>query len=253
MSVMNDEIVPVDEITPLVHREAMTLAATEFDRMIEVLEGLQRPEWSLRTCCPLWDVREMAIHVLGMAEAQASVRQFAHDFRAANKRTEGAMIDAMTARQLTDRVGLTPEQVVRRLRVVAPKAVRARRRTPSFVRAAIKMRADAPFASERWPFGYLVDKIFTRDTWMHRLDISRATDRAMTLTAEHDGRLVADVVAEWASRHGKDFDLVLLGPAGGHWRKGERGTRLELDATGFCSILSGRNEGDGLLATPVPF
>jgi uncharacterized protein (TIGR03083 family) len=253
MSVRNDEIVPVDEIAPLVHREAMSLAATEFDRMIDMLEGLGSAEWSLRTCCPLWDVREMAIHVLAMAEAQASMRQFAHDFRAANKRTEGAMIDAMTARQLADRVGLGPDEVLRRLRAVAPKAVRARRRTPSIARAAIKMRADPPFAGERWPFGYLVDKIFTRDTWMHRLDISRATDRAMTLTAEHDGRLVADVVAEWASRHGTDFDLILLGPAGGHWRKGERGTRLELDATEFCSVLSGRSEGEGLLATPVPF
>lgn len=253
MSVMNDEIVPVDRITPLAHREAMTLAATEFDRIIAVLEGLDSAAWSLRTCCPLWDVREMAVHVLGMAEAQASMRQFAHDFRAASKRTEGAMIDAMTARQLADRVGLTSDQVVRRLRVIAPKAVRARRRIPSLVRAAIKMGADAPFAGERWPFGYLVDKIFTRDTWMHRLDISKATDRTMTLTAEHDGRLVADVVAEWASRHGKDFDLVLLGPAGGHWRKGERGMRLELGATEFCSILSGRDEGEGLLATPVPF
>jgi hypothetical protein len=45
----------------------------------------------------------MATHVLGMAEAQASFRQFAHDFRAASKRTGGKMIDAMTATQVRER------------------------------------------------------------------------------------------------------------------------------------------------------
>ena len=38
--------------------------------------------------------------------------------------------------------------------------------------------------------------ILTRDTWMHRVDISRATGRDLVLTAEHDGRIVADVVDE---------------------------------------------------------
>lgn len=37
---------------------------------------------------------------------------------------------------------------------------------------------------------------------MHRIDISRATGRPLTLTADHDGVLVADVVHEWAGRHG---------------------------------------------------
>ncbi len=86
MGVMNGEMVPVAAVPPLAHREAMVLAGAEFDRMIELLEDLDASEWSRRTCCPLWDVREMAIHALGMAEAQASMRQFAHDFRAAAKR-----------------------------------------------------------------------------------------------------------------------------------------------------------------------
>jgi len=45
----------------------------------------------------------MATHVLGMAEAQASSASFAHDFRAASKRTGGKMIDAMTATQVSER------------------------------------------------------------------------------------------------------------------------------------------------------
>jgi hypothetical protein len=115
------------------------------------------------------------------------------------------------------------------------------------------MRQDPPFETERWKFGYLVDTIFTRDTWMHRLDICRATGRDMVLTASHDGRLVADVVADWARRHGKPFVLTLTGPAGGTWQAGDATEALELDALDFCWTLAARTPGSGLLTTPVPF
>lgn len=88
--------------TPLGHTEAMGLAETEFVRMIEQLGSLSAEDWRQPTVCELWDVRAMASHVLGMAEAQASMRQFAHDFRAAAKRSGGKMIDAMTATQVGD-------------------------------------------------------------------------------------------------------------------------------------------------------
>jgi uncharacterized protein (TIGR03083 family) len=240
-------------IVPLRHGEAMELAATEFDRMVDLLRSLDDGDWRAQTVCELWDVRAMIAHVVGMAEAQASFRQFVHDFRAAQKRDGGAMIDAMTATQVREREDLTPRQLADRLAAVTPKAVRARRRSPAFVRWAVRMRQDPPFDTERWKFGYLVDTIFTRDTWMHRLDVCRATGREMVLTGEHDGRLVADVVAEWARRHGQAFELTLTGPAGGQWRSGDRGERLELDALDFCWILAGRSPGAGLLATNVPF
>jgi hypothetical protein len=64
---------------PLGHQEAMILAATEFDRMAAQLRALTPRDWAQPTVCELWDVRAMAAHVLGMAEAQASFRQFAHD------------------------------------------------------------------------------------------------------------------------------------------------------------------------------
>jgi hypothetical protein len=118
------------------------------------------------------------------------------------------------------------------------------------------MKQDPPFDAERWKFGYLVDRIFTRDTWMHRLDLCRATDREMTITADHDGRLVADVVAEWARRHGEPFSLVLTGPAGGRWTTHGSGApeiEIEMDALDFCWTLAGRAPGKGLLETPVPF
>jgi hypothetical protein len=91
---------------------------------------------------------------------------------------------------------------------------------------------------------------------MHRVDIARATGHGLVLTAEHDGRIVADVVAEWARRHGKPFTLHLEGPVGGAFTSGAAtGTDepITLDAVEFCRILSGRAIGAGLLSQEVPF
>ena len=243
----------VTTIPPLGHDEAMELAAAEFVRAVDLLRTLRADEWAMETVCTLWTVQSMVAHVVGMAEAQASLRQFMHDFGVARKRTGGAMIDALNAAQVRDRAELTPEQLVDRLATAAPRAVRARRRTPAVMRKLVRFKQDPPFETERWPYGFLVDTIFTRDTWMHRIDISRATGREMVLTQEHDGRIVADVVADWAHRHGKPFALTLTGPVCGRWRSGAGGESIELDALDFCWTVAGRSPGSGLLATPVPF
>jgi hypothetical protein len=110
-----------------------------------------------------------------------------------------------------------------------------------------------PSGPERWKIAFLMDIVFTRDTWMHRGDIARATGRELVLTADHDGRIVADAVADWARRHGRPFRLLLDGPAGGAFVQGNDGVELQLDAVEFCRVLSGRGDGDGLLAQEVPF
>jgi uncharacterized protein (TIGR03083 family) len=201
----------VAAIPRLNHDEAMQLAETEFARALDLLRQLGPEDWHKETVCPLWDVRAVVAHMVGMTEAQASVRQFVHDFQAASKRSGGPMIDAMTGTQVRERAELTPAQLIHRFEDSAPAAVRSRRRTPAVVRWAVRMKQDPPFELEHWKYGYLVDTVFTRDTWMHRLDISRATGRKMVLSPEHDGRLIADVVAEWARRHRQPFTLVLRG------------------------------------------
>jgi uncharacterized protein (TIGR03083 family) len=247
---MNTTVTRVGEIPEISRPEALGLAAAEFDRIAELLRSLDAEQWSRRTDCALWDVRALVGHIVGAAEGQASVREFAHQMRAAKKRTEGSMIDAMTATQVRERAQLSSGEIVERLATIAPKAVRGRRRLPAPVRK-MRMKVDPP--NERWTLGYLYDVIFNRDAWMHRVDLSRATGREMVLTAQHDGRIVADVVAEWARRHRQPFMLTLTGPAGGSYVAGDGGERLELDAVQFCRILSGRAEGEGLLSTEVPF
>jgi uncharacterized protein (TIGR03083 family) len=244
--------IDVASVPPITHQEWAVLAATEFDRVIDLLRQLTPDEWSSPTVCERWDVRAMVSHMVGMADCTARPREFMRVSRAAKKQG-GSWIDAVTAIQVRERASQSPQQLVKHLVEVAPAAVRSRRRTPGLLRNAIRFPGDPPFEHERYSLGYVLDTLSTRDPWTHRLDISRATGRPMVLTADHDGRLIADAVADWARRHGQPFDLTLTGPAGGRWHAGSGGPRLELDALEFCWTLSGRAESQGLLAIPVPF
>jgi uncharacterized protein (TIGR03083 family) len=244
----------VTAIPAIEHREAMKLQATELDRALDLLRTLDAEQWSTQTNCPDWDVRRMWLHVLGACEAGASMRENMHQMRAGRKRRKdlGVSLEAgLSAVQVAEREDLSPEELLERLERIAPKAVKGRTRTPRLMRA-VKIGIDAPVV-EKWALGYLIDIIYLRDAWMHRVDTARATGSELVLTAEHDGRIVADVVAEWARRHGQPFTLELTGDAGGVYTAGGGGESNVLDAVEFCCLLAGRGEATGLFTTIVPF
>ncbi len=231
------------------------LAAAEYDRVVETLEELTPEQWSTPTECPGWDVRAMAGHMLGMAQMVASMaenvrQQFSATRR--SKRDGGPMIDALTALQVEKNAGLTPAQVVAQMRTVGRKAARGRARTPGFLRNQT-MSQVIDGTEEWWTIGFMMDTILTRDPFMHRIDIARATGVLVAPTADHEGVIVDDVVREWAARHGAAYTLELTGPAGGHWSHGVGGEQLHMDASEFCRVLSGRAPGEGLLQQQVPF
>jgi uncharacterized protein (TIGR03083 family) len=238
-------------------RTAMRLAADEYTRFADAVAGLDGDDWGKSTDCPAWDVRQLACHVVGMAEMAAGMREAKRQQRLAGA-DAGAQqipfIDALTAVQVRERDDWTPARVVDGIRSVGPRAARGRRMTPFFMRRrAMPMPQLVNGRKETWTLGYLLDTILTRDPWMHRVDVARATGRPLELTAEHDGAIVADVVEEWAQRHGLPYRLTLTGPAGGAGSRGAGGAEVEIDAIEFCRIVSGRGPGEGLLATQVPF
>ena len=253
--------VPAPPRVPALDRQTSSrLAAEELARVGRLLTCLSPGDWSRPTDCPGWDVRALSTHLLGMAEMFSSfprnARQHLPAARAA-KRGE-VYIDALTARQVADRSALKPNEVVRQLAAAAPRNVRWRRKAPGVLRR--RAMPDAQLvgqgelaALETWTFGFLFDVILTRDAWMHRVDIARATEKQLELSPDHDGVLVADVVAEWASRHDQPYDLTLTGPAGGSWSRGGHGPAMTVDAVEFCRALSGRGPAAGLLSVSVPF
>jgi uncharacterized protein (TIGR03083 family) len=238
-------------------KTAMRLASEEYARFADALGELDPADWDQATDCPAWDVRQVACHTVGMAEMAAGIREGRRQQRiaGADAAEQGiAFVDALTALQVREREDWTPAQAVAGARSVAPRAARGRRMTPFFIRRrAMPMPQVLNGQPEMWSIGYTVDTILTRDPWMHRIDLSRATGQPLVLTAEHDGVLVADVVAEWAERHGLPYRLTLTGPAGGTWSSGIGGSVIEMDAIEFCRVVSGRGSGEGLLATEVPF
>jgi uncharacterized protein (TIGR03083 family) len=239
------------------HLSAMQLAATEYARGAELLARLEPAHWCAPTLNTGWDVRATVGHTVGMMEMAGSmpamIRQQRAALRAARRSGAPVSIDELTALQVRLNAPLTTGALIAKWHALAPKAVRQRRRIPGFVRArTMPERQLVGGQLETWTIGYLIDVILTRDPFMHRLDVHHATGLPLQLTAEHEGRLVDDVVREWAGRHGRPYTLELTGPAGGTWGTGG-GEKLCLDAVDFCRIVSGRGAGSGLLGTAVPF
>lgn len=250
--------IDVSTIQPLTHAEAMLRQAHELNCTLTLLRSIDHAAWMTPTDCPDWDVRAMYLHVLGACEAGASLRENVHQMRLARahrKHRGGPLEAALSAVQVRERVALSPAQILERLAATAPKTVRGRGRIPALVRNHAKLTVDGP-VWETWTLGYLIDTIYLRDVWMHRVDTAHAVGRPLELSAHHDGRVIAGVVAEWARRHDQPFALDLTGPAGGTYTRHPdhaEAQHLSLDAVEFCRTLAGRAVGTGLLATIVPF
>jgi uncharacterized protein (TIGR03083 family) len=245
----------VEDIPPITRAEAEGLARTEYGRVADQLRSLTPDDWRAATDCPLWDVRAMAGHTTGMLATFTSYRTLIGAMAAATraaKRSGEPMIDALTSKQVADHADLTTSDLIAKIDRVGPRAARWRASRPAPFRRLPRAQ-EVGGQAETWRMGYLLDVILTRDPWMHRIDTARATGRALELTPEHDGRIVADVVAEWARRHGRPFRLALTGPVGGEYVAGDDGEQLTIDAVEFCRTLSGRTAGTGLLAQEVPF
>ena len=201
-----------------------------------------------------WDVRAMMLHLLGAAEANASFRENAQpDARGASacSRRSAATTGstASTRSRSATAATLTNDEVIERFAAVIPKARAGAESGPAAGarRCPWSTSASRSAASRS---ATCMDMVYTRDVWMHRVDIARATGRPLTLTPEHDGRIVADIVAEWATLYGHAFELELDGPAGGTFIAGHRRRDdLEIDAVEFVCVLSGRGTGTGLLRT----
>jgi uncharacterized protein (TIGR03083 family) len=236
------------------HEEAMTITAEENRRLGDLLVAIKPDQWSLPTDCTRWDVRAIVVHLIAGPEAQASVIEFVRQVVVGSRLTKqiGGIypVDGWNEAGLRARSPLTPADLPQSWSSVAAKALHARRRMPRPIRALPLLRP----APKMWkPLGYLYDIGFTRDVWMHRVDLSHAIGRTFDATAAQDGRIVADIIAEWATTHEDPFTLNLSGPAGGIYSRDPvpTGDRIDMDAIDCCRILSGRGTPFGVLHHPL--
>jgi uncharacterized protein (TIGR03083 family) len=244
----------VRSIPRIKHREAMLITAVENAKFAAALRDLRPDDWTKPTDCARWDVRALAAHVVGSAAGQASPREFVRQVRAGKPVVQeiGAEYwwDGMNEIHVRERAALSVAELQAEWARNSERALRARRRLPRPIAWLPLLKLPAPVG--RKPVSYLFDMGFTRDVWMHRIDLTSAAGTEFDADAEHDGRIVADLVAEWAETHGEPFTLDLGGPAGGHYTAGTGGEHVEIDALEFCRTLAGRRSGEGVLRHPLP-
>ena len=246
------EAVEARTIPRLTAGQLHDLARSASERYVNLLPQLDEAQWALPTDCTLWTVREIALHQVAVAESWSSIPELLRQYLIGvpeTVRLKGLPVDGANAVGVRDRSHLSRSELLQRTRLSQERILAVRRNSGPVVRAI-----PLPSGPLGWiTVGDLFDIILTRDTWTHRLDICRATGLTFEIDPERDREFVADLVREWAGRHGKPFELVLTGPAGRVYTSGSGGERIEIDAVEFARTLSGRAPGQGLLAQQVLF
>jgi uncharacterized protein (TIGR03083 family) len=232
-------------IPPLTKEEAGQLARVELGRVIDLLEQLAGEDWEQATDCTEWNVKQMAAHLSGACAGHASWGEFRRQYVTnPHMKLREDKIHGVNRRQVIDRAGQAPAEHIAELKAVGERAIRTRQRIPGIIRA---IRAPLqPLGVV--PVRYLLDTIYTRDQWMHRMDICRATGHDMHMTHAHDGRLMDLVAADMATKlNGKlpgTIELHLTGPIDLSYRfesQPEPYARVTIDIMEINRRASGRS------------
>ena len=236
---------PARDIAMSTRERGLEACAAELDAFLALLRSLDKDDWSKPTDCTEWTVHNVLAHVLGQWEGAASVRMFFRRHRKGHRRyPERTRLAALTQQQVDELSQRPPAELIDQLAAVGPKALRAVRRMPSFVR---RFNVNRLFPEDRLPDGslaYLFDVIAARDTWMHRVDIAVATGRPLA-HGPHEREIVAQVVRELhAAWTGPPVTLELTGTAGGTWTigAGSPAATVRVDTVAYLRTLSGRND-----------
>ncbi len=222
--------------------EAHRLLTEAFSRLLTLLESLHADDWSKPTACTAWDVHDMVAHQAGGYLSGVSLGEMLRQYGHIPKKGQ-LPEDAINELQVGERKHMTPQNLIEELKQVGAKAIHNWAYGFNAVKWIAMPHPVGGFMSLR----YLMLTTHSRDTWMHRMDICRATGRPFEQTREHDGRIVELVVLDVAKKlrkrlHGKAITLTLTGISGGEWQigDGEPVSGLEMDALDFNIFVSGR-------------
>jgi uncharacterized protein (TIGR03083 family) len=222
--------------------EAHQLLTTAFERFMHLIESLDLEDWSKPTACTAWNVHDVVAHQAG---GYASGISYGEMFRQYSRIPKKGQLpeDAINQLQIVERKNKTPQELIAELKQAGPKAIH----NWAYGFRAVKWIALPHQVGGFMSLRYLMWVTHSRDTWMHRLDICRATGRDFEQTREHDGRINELVVLDVARKLGgklgnRAIRLVLTGIAGGEWilGNGEPESELEMDVLDFNIFVSGR-------------
>ena len=225
-----------------------------------LLRVLGDGDWTRPTDCTEWDVRTLVAHLVAQCEDSIRLGTLLRRELVGRRRYPAkTALDAHMAVGVDDHRAASGPELVERFARLWPRAVQARRRRPDFLRH-LKVNSGIP-GLPRWPVAYLLDAIYNRDLWMHRVDLARATGRPMVI-GDHDQQIVAQVIGDLACGwSAAPVALELTGRAGGAWAvgSGDPVAVVRVDAVAYLRALSGRDDdmvlepisGDATAITPI--
>lgn len=220
--------------------DAAAEGLAEVEALHTLLAELAPEDWNRATASAGWTVRDVVAHLVGQHVESARPWTISGKLRQARRRFPGrTTLDAHNALQIAEYGGLPPGELRRLLARFGPKAVRVRRRAPGFLRRRSFARF---FPEEVLPdlsFAYLFDVLSNRDTWLHRLEIARATGRRF-VTGAHDRGIIAQVVRDLGQAWTGPPIVLDLSGTGWALGGGDPVAVVRTDALDYLWHLSGR-------------
>jgi uncharacterized protein (TIGR03083 family) len=241
-TVSSQPVVDAGLVPYVTAEEAYTLLRVELERFLALVETLAEDDWGKPTACTAWTVRDMLAHQAGGYASGTGYREMIRQYSVLPKKGQ-LPEDAVNDLQLRERVDKSPDQLIAELRQVGPVAIQKWAYQFRLIKPIVLPHAVGGRLSMR----DLMWVIHSRDTWMHRLDICRATHREFQQTRDHDGRIVALVMRDQDLRlrtklGGRAVIFDLSGVAGGVWKvgAGDAAATIQMDALDFNILASGR-------------
>lgn len=230
--------------------QAAEIGEAEGHAALAVLRNLGDEDWARATDCAQWDVRTLVSHLVAQCEDGISLPTLLRRELTGRRRHRGLSgVDAHMAVQVADHAGDAGPDLVDRFATQWPLAVRARQHRPTPLRR-VPIDLGIPGVA-RAPLSYLLDVIYNRDLWMHRVDLTHATGQPFVVGG-HDSHIVAqavrDLARQWA---GPPVALELTGPAGGSWTigTGRPTAAVQADTVAYLRALAGRDNAVAVTLT----
>ena len=250
-----------DAITRITRDDAEAVALSAYRQLFDLLDRLEPDHWAVPTDCDRWDVADVVGHLIGAAKSNASMRETIRQQVWGQRHAaehDGNALDATNALQVDEHDALSPAERLAELKAIAPRAARKRARTPRLVRRlpiplGLESGSAMPGMQTTISLGQLNEVVYTRDIWLHAVDIERATGVPADRSGDIDRIVVHDAVADWLDLHGQPVHLILTGSAAGDFCQGDAGPEITMDGIEWARTVSGRRPGEGLLAQPVLF
>jgi uncharacterized protein (TIGR03083 family) len=195
MSTPTAQEIPVEGIPGIKQPEATALGESQNRALLHTLYTLDDAQWAAPTDCEGWTVKDIASHLLGWAEALVSLKETRAQVGAAFKRRKelGNILDAQNQVQADAGRRISTEELLLRLEEALPRMVKRRAAWGRYGKHVPIWGPPFGFSN----LGYLCNVIFTRDYFMHRIDIARATQTELELGS---GPEVGRGPSGWSSR-----------------------------------------------------